>query len=96
MIILFPSLMIFVKYLCFTALLLENHPDMRPIYLVDNFAQSCFVVCEFGYYGIGCQHECSVFCKYSRKCNHISGICDEGCKLGWHGNYCLERKLFNY
>ena len=75
---------------------LENHPDMRPIYLVDNFAQSCFVVCEFGYYGIGCQHECSIFCKYSRKCNHISGICEEGCKLGWHGNYCLERKLFNY
>ncbi|XP_078330559.1 uncharacterized protein LOC111115548 [Crassostrea virginica] len=50
----------------------------------------CELVCEFGHYGTGCQHECSIFCKNSRKCNHITGMCEEGCKLGWHGSQCLE------
>lgn len=54
-----------------------------------------FAACDVGYYGTQCQHKCSVFCKDSRKCNHVSGFCDEGCKAGWHGDYCLQCKLHN-
>nr|XP_022310034.1 neurogenic locus Notch protein-like [Crassostrea virginica] len=57
------------------------------------YGSFCQKVCEFGYYGTGCRHECSTFCKNSRKCNHISGFCDEGCKRGWHGHDCLELYL---
>lgn len=47
-------------------------------------------VCELGYYGLGCNQECSPFCLRSRDCHHVSGYCKEGCKNGWQGLQCLE------
>lgn len=47
-------------------------------------------VCELGYYGLGCNQECSPFCLRSRDCHHVSGYCKEGCKNGWQGLHCLE------
>lgn len=53
------------------------------------------LVCEFGYYGLGCNQECSTFCKRSRDCHHVSGYCKDGCKSGWQGLDCLEGQYLN-
>lgn len=53
-----------------------------------------FQACDIGYYGRGCQHECSIFCKISHDCNPVSGHCNRGCKNGWKGDECLESKVF--
>lgn len=50
------------------------------------------LVCDFGYYGFGCNQECSPFCVRSRDCHHVFGVCKEGCKSGWQGLDCLEVK----
>lgn len=42
-----------------------------------------FVVCEFGYYGLDCKEECSVFCKKLCDCYFMFGYCKEGCRNGW-------------
>lgn len=59
-------------------------PHIYCIYYYNHLA------CEFGYYGLGCNQECSTFCKKSRYCNSISGHCKDGCKSGWQGLDCLE------
>lgn len=53
-----------------------------------------FQACDIGYYGRGCQQECSIFCKISHDCNPVSGHCNRGCKNGWKGDECLESKVF--
>lgn len=52
------------------------------------------LACEFGYYGMGCNQECSTFCKKSRDCYPISGYCKDGCKSGWQGLDCLEGQFY--
>lgn len=49
-----------------------------------------YLACEFGYYGLGCNKECSTFCKRARDCYPASGYCKDGCKSGWQGLDCLE------
>lgn len=61
------------------------------IYCIYNYYH---LACEFGYYGMGCNQECSTFCKKSRDCYPISGNCKDGCKSGWQGNDCLEGQFY--
>ncbi|XP_062587463.1 multiple epidermal growth factor-like domains protein 10 [Saccostrea cucullata] len=46
--------------------------------------------CKTGFYGENCKKACSIFCKSSRDCNHVTGHCDEGCIGGWQGALCLQ------
>lgn len=53
-----------------------------------------YLECEFGYYGFRCLQECSMFCKRSRDCHHVTGSCNGGCRSGWQGYDCFEGMWF--
>lgn len=44
--------------------------------------------CPHGYFGLDCLHKCSTYCRGNGSCNHITGVCDEGCKDGLSGSQC--------
>ncbi|GFR91574.1 receptor-type tyrosine-protein phosphatase T [Elysia marginata] len=45
--------------------------------------------CTMGHFGDGCRENCSEHCAgYQSACNHISGICYEGCDPGYQGLLC--------
>lgn len=44
-----------------------------------------YKACSVGYYGLQCKSNCIGNCKDSTTCNHISGLCDNGCDYGWTG-----------
>lgn len=48
------------------------------------------LACSVGYFGQDCTGKCKSSCK---GCNHITGVCDSGCKPGWIGDYCEQGKL---
>ncbi|XP_061185775.1 multiple epidermal growth factor-like domains protein 10 [Saccostrea echinata] len=50
----------------------------------------CNKVCPGGYYGDNCNKECSLFCKTSRDCHHVTGHCTDGCTGGRRGEQCLQ------
>lgn len=52
--------------------------------------------CQFGYYGKDCTGRCSVNCYYTSRCDRFTGHCTEGCKAGWTGNMCDQRKFYIY
>ena len=79
------------KYNC-----LKTSCSFTIILLPKGIITTRIVDCKFGYYGVQCQHECSTFCKESRKCDHVSGFCEGGCSDGWHGHFCLDCKLFDF
>ena len=54
-----------------------------------------FAECRAGYYGDNCSTECSSGCQ-SSQCHHVTGICSEGCLPGWLGEFCNQRKCFEY
>lgn len=47
-----------------------------------------YKACSVGYYGLQCKSNCIGNCKDSTTCNHISGLCDNGCDYGWTGTNC--------
>lgn len=49
-------------------------------------------VCQEGLYGRYCRGVCSKNCFYSSKCDRFTGHCYEGCKQGWTGSKCDQRK----
>lgn len=50
----------------------------------------CYVECPPGSFGTNCSGKCKGFCR--DPCNHISGICDNGCLDGWLGPHCDQCK----
>ena len=38
--------------------------------------------------GMNCLQRCDTFCSGNASCNHITGICNKGCKQGWNGPLC--------
>lgn len=44
--------------------------------------------CPVGYYGLQCESKCFGHCKDSETCNHINGLCDNGCDDGWTESNC--------
>lgn len=41
--------------------------------------------CDENYFGLNCKEECNVMCK---SCNKSIGVCDNGCYVGWEGEFC--------
>lgn len=48
-----------------------------------------------GYYGKNCSNQCSAFCNVTGRCDKITGYCDGGCKPGWTGKSCDQKKKCN-
>ena len=47
--------------------------------------------CSAGWHGKNCKHRCSNWhCKQNASCNHVTGLCEEGCAAGWKGSICDE------
>lgn len=47
--------------------------------------------CENGRHGASCGMTCGR-CKDDVPCNRSTGICENGCKPGWEGKYCTQKK----
>ena len=48
-------------------------------------------VCNDGYFGMNCMHQC--YCRYGY-CIKATGICPtQGCQRGWKGDTCSEGNL---
>lgn len=43
--------------------------------------------CTSQTYGMNCSKKCG-HCKGEKHCNHITGICQKGCKKGFQGEKC--------
>lgn len=54
----------------------------------------CQYECRDGFYGKTCSHQCSKNCYVTRRCDKITGKCDEGCKPGWRTDTCDQSNTF--
>lgn len=53
-------------------------------------------ICRPGYYGNGCGHLCNGYCMSNGICNHVDGVCLDGCQVGYIGKYCnICKKMIN-
>lgn len=54
------------------------------------FVKKAFVFkeCAVERYGVECKGICSGHCASSTSCNHVTGLCDRGCAVGWEGSLC--------
>lgn len=61
---------------------------MMCVYVSKNIAE-----CQPGYYGKNCTYMCSGNCLHdNNRCDRFTGQCNSGCKPGWTGNICYQRK----
>lgn len=52
------------------------------------------LVCDQGTYGKDCNSTCG-YCVEQKDCHHINGTCLKGCKPGYFGELCKERKFID-
>lgn len=60
---------------------------MVCVYVLKNIAE-----CQPGYYGNNCTYICSRNCLHDYICDRFTGHCKSGCKPGWAGDRCNQRK----
>lgn len=46
-------------------------------------------MCTAGYYGEHCISICG-HCLNNSACDHITGVCEQGCEPGYQGEICTE------
>jgi hypothetical protein len=70
-----------------------NH-QITTIYeiIIWCFVNDLIVACVDGTYGHNCKQNCSDNC-HNNMCNVVSGLCVSGCRKGWMGPYCQQRKF---
>ena len=49
--------------------------------------------CPSWSFGMNCLQRCDTYCSGDASCNHITGICNKGCKQGWNGPLCDKGKV---
>lgn len=49
-------------------------------------------VCPHGFFGLDCANKCKDTCN---GCNHVNGLCDNGCLAGWNGEMCRASMFTN-
>ena len=49
----------------------------------------CLSECDPGYYGSGCQFNCSGHCVDDEPCESVSGNCMNGCQSQFTGDRCI-------
>lgn len=65
-------------------------------YLLNNVYTFLFIECFSGFFGINCREHCSGHCKNSEPCDPVSGMCPNGCQVGYNGTICIDCKLLGY
>lgn len=45
------------------------------------------VACPVGFYGMNCSESCG-FCKNRSDCDHVNGLCPNGCQSGYKDEKC--------
>lgn len=65
-------------------------------HLLKNVFYFVFTECSSGFFGINCKELCSGYCKNSGPCDHVSGVCPNGCQDGYDGTFCIDCKLLGY
>lgn len=64
----------------------------------DNQTQlSCLslkIECREGWYGENCTQQCIGHCRDNTICNHVTGVCERGCSLGWTGTFCENGNFY--
>lgn len=60
--------------------------------MILNLVELIFIECSSGYFGTGCRETCSRHCINNTVCNHVSGICPNGCEDGYMGTHCNSSK----
>lgn len=50
------------------------------------------VECSLGFFGVKCKENCSRYCFNNESCDHISGVCKQGCIDGYTGTHCNQCK----
>ena len=63
--------------------------------LIWCFVNYLIVACVDGTYGQECIHKCSDNCD-NDTCNVVSGLCVSGCRKGWLGPFCQQRKFTGF
>lgn len=54
------------------------------------------LVCVSGHYGTNCHKRCSGYCIKNEPCDHVSGVCPDGCKDGYTGKLCNNSTNFTH
>lgn len=57
-------------------------------FFIINYLIYLIVVCMVGYYGDNCIKICGN-CLDDKICNNVNGICIDGCKEGFKGDFCI-------
>lgn len=52
------------------------------------------LVCLSGHYGTNCSERCSGHCINIGSCDHVSGVCPDGCEDGYTGKLCNNSTKF--
>lgn len=50
--------------------------------------------CVIGWFGIKCSQSCVGYCRDGVNCNHVTGLCDNGCGAGWKESMCDKGKHY--
>lgn len=51
--------------------------------------------CKPGYYGTNCVNNCSENCNVPKRCDMVTGQCDDGCKPGWNPTTCDQSRCLS-
>lgn len=52
--------------------------------------------CPSHYYGLDCRQRCSGNCISDESCDHVSGVCTNGCEDGYVGTRCANGKKYSF
>lgn len=56
---------------------------------------SFYLECSTGYFGMNCSKNCSGHCGNNESCDHVTGVCFNGCQDGYIGARCDESETYN-
>uniref|UniRef100_K1QG44 Scavenger receptor class F member 2 n=1 Tax=Magallana gigas TaxID=29159 RepID=K1QG44_MAGGI len=59
--------------------------------LTNAYTELCEVIveeCPYGNFGMDCKELCAGHCLNNETCDHVSGLCLNGCHDGYIGKYC--------
>lgn len=48
--------------------------------------------CNDGHFGLNCRGLCSGHCESNDPCDHVSGVCSDGCQDGYMDAFCNSCK----
>lgn len=54
-----------------------------------------YIECLPGQFGMGCRERCSGYCLNNEPCEHVSGVCSNGCQNGFIGTNCNNCKEYS-